>query len=815
MKLKKIALLAAAGTAVLSVASCGVDEKYQKGEYTYNTYLSVSPSDWNELTYQDANDTNIMSYLGSSFFTYDFKFDSEGNIIDGEFTTNYDAATKLEDITQSYAGKYNVPEDATENYAYKITLREDLKWHDGTPIDADDFVYSMQEQLNPLFKNYRADSFYNSGTVIAGAKDYVFQGSTVKNDNYSDGVVGDMSELVKGADGQYTTADGKKVWFAIGATSAWCGGKSVVAYGAYFDAASLDAVKAKMDDEGYVQVTDETIPLMEALLKNSPDWGEDETYLPCYLAYEYQYPEFSWENVGFFKGATEYELIFVVDKELELLKADGSLSYKAAYNLGSFPLVKKDLYETCKIAPTDSSNLWTTKYHTSLETTASWGPYMLETFQAGKSYTLTKNQNWYGYNTDLYKGKYQTTKIDCEIIAEYNTAFQKFMAGELDGIGVDVSVATDYKNSGQAIRSGDDYVGSLQLQSNVDALAARQTDGYNKTILGEVEFRKALSLAIDRADYNNTCTTASLPGFGIFNSYHYYDVENGKAYRNEDIAKQTICEVYGVDVSQYPSLDAAYEAVTGYNLTLAKELVEKAYKNSLTKENGIKATDKVKLTFGTSTINESTQRSFDFITGEWTELVKGTSLEGRIEFELKAYDSNWGKSFRAGEYDVCIGGWSGAAWDPGYFLLAYLSPDYMYSQAWDTSSVTLTFKMEGVMEEADTLSLMDWYDCLNGAKGAKYNFGIGSLEEAKRLTLIAALEKEVLSVYYSVPIQYYYSCSLISYQIEYATRKENTFMGFGGMRYMTYQYDDYEWAKVVKKEYKNNLTEVYKQSADE
>ena len=179
MKFKKIALLAAVGVSVLTVASCG-DENAKKGEYTYNTYLSVSPSDWNELTYQDANDTNIMSYLGSSFFAYDFKFDSEGNIIDGEFTTNYDAATSLEDVTEDYAGQYGLDAKATENHAYKITLREDLKWHDGTAIDADDFVYTMQEQLNPLFKNYRADSFYNSGTVIHGAQDYVMQGSKVE-----------------------------------------------------------------------------------------------------------------------------------------------------------------------------------------------------------------------------------------------------------------------------------------------------------------------------------------------------------------------------------------------------------------------------------------------------------------------------------------------------------------------------------------------------------------------------------------------------------------------------------------------------------
>ena len=46
--------------------------EYKQAEY--NTYTSVMPSNWNELTYQDNNDTQIMSYIGSSFYDYDYKF---------------------------------------------------------------------------------------------------------------------------------------------------------------------------------------------------------------------------------------------------------------------------------------------------------------------------------------------------------------------------------------------------------------------------------------------------------------------------------------------------------------------------------------------------------------------------------------------------------------------------------------------------------------------------------------------------------------------------------------------------------------------
>ena len=145
--------------------------------YTYNTYTALSPSNWNELTYQDNNDTQIMSYIGSSFFSYDFKFDSNGQILPGEFVMKYDAATKLEDVSAQYVGdKWGVPEGG-KGYAYKITLRDDLKWDDGTAIKAEDFVWTMQQQLDPLFQNYRADSFYAGATVIVNAQNYVKQGS--------------------------------------------------------------------------------------------------------------------------------------------------------------------------------------------------------------------------------------------------------------------------------------------------------------------------------------------------------------------------------------------------------------------------------------------------------------------------------------------------------------------------------------------------------------------------------------------------------------------------------------------------------------
>ncbi len=803
---KKIIISAIAVVLVAAIALAvflpGANTPAAADTYTYRTYTSVSPSNWNELTYQDNNDTQIMSYIGSSFYSYDFKFDADGKVIPGEFVMKYEAATKLEDTTAKYAEKWNLPADG-KGYSYTITLREDLKWDDGTPIKAEDFVYTMQQQLDPLFQNYRADSFYNGATIIVNAQNYVKQGQTLEN--LDNGVAGiyTMADLVKGADGVYTQPDGSAIYFCLTGPLDWTSGNSVAAYAGagYLDATAFKALQALANEDGNVAITDESIELWKTLI-NTPAWGnEDESYLPNYLIIpSYTYPETKFEDVGIFVGDNEYEIVLVLAKPLPLLKEDGSLSYQAAYNMASLPLVHKAKFEANKVAPSDSNGLWTSKYNSSVETTASWGPYKLVSFQTGKQYTLERNENWYGYALEENKGLYQTDKIVCDTVKEWQSAWSMFQAGQVDGIGIDVSIADDYKNSDRAYFTPSDYVSSMQLQSNKEGLKARESDGINKTILSYKDFRKALSLAIDRDAYAKACTTSYLAGFGLFNTMHYYDVENGGVFRNTDEAKKVLCEIYAVDYTKYESLDAAVDAITGFNLAEARTLLTQAYNDALA-AGDIKATDKVVLTFGSSTVSETFMRHVNFISAAWAVLAEGTPLEGKLEVDTAEKGATWSNDFRNGAYDVCLGGWTGAAWDPGYFLLAYLSPDYMYSKAWDTSSQTMTFTMKGVGENGaditETMTLIEWYDCLNGNGGAKYDWSATALEQSQRLQLIAALEKEVLAMYYTVPIANEFSASLLSYKIDYITYEYNTFMGYGGMKYMKYNFTDAEWAAEV------------------
>lgn len=830
MKLKKFLLAFLMIFSLVALVGCGGGDKDPKEEeeknpvYTYRTFTAVSPSNWNELTYQDENDTQIMNYLGNNLFQFNFKFDENGKPKPGEFVVEYGAATSLRDVTKDYAGnaKWGIEEGEKSGRAYVITLRKDLKWEDGTAIKAEDFVYSMKEQLNPLFKNYRADSYYNSAQVIHNAENYVKQGSydyasmlsaelaASEYYNPSDFTVSEEGILQVVEDGIT-----KDVVLNIGKGNNWSSNSLNDYYNAYgsafFGGTDFEKIVAAADSKGYVKLTvefKEIIRKMIATLHNAtleeyekkdPDYAQKEWQEFCYFGYIF--PEVKFENVGIFVGDNEYEIVLVLDKTLELLEADGSLGYKAAYNMQSLPLVHRVKYEATKNAPTSGNTLWTSSYNSSVDTTMSWGPYRLQSFEASKQYVLVRNENWFGYGLEEYKGQYQTDRIVCETIPEWNGAWVAFQAGEIDSIGIDVSIAQDYKGSKRAIFTPDDYVGSLQLQSNKEALKKRESEGVNKTILSYEKFRKALSLSIDRAEYVRKCTTSSLAGFGLFNSMHYYDVAHGGVYRNEDVAKEVLCKVYGVNVSDYRTLDEAYASITGYNLELARQLVDEAYDEALA-AGDIKEGDVVELQFGSSVSNEAVIRNTTFFQSTWLELVKGTKLEGRLRFgQMVEAGKTWADDFRAGNYDICQGGWTGAAWDPGYFLLAYLSPEYMYSKAWDTSSVMMDFTMPGVGKDGadvtDTLSLMDWYNCLNGAKGAKYNWASGRIPESKRLLLIGALEEQILTAYYTVPVSYNFSASLLSYKVEYITREYNTFMGYGGIRYMSYNYSDAKWKTEV------------------
>ena len=138
------------------------------------------------------------------------------------------AASDPVDVTEQIKAshpQFQIPESATSGYAYTIDLNQNACWEDGTPINADTYVYSMKQLLDPKMLNYRAADYFTGSKSIAGAEEYFYGGRTTKVANSTDAetVKYEIADLVKGDDGVYKTADGKNVYIDIDEGYAWLG----------------------------------------------------------------------------------------------------------------------------------------------------------------------------------------------------------------------------------------------------------------------------------------------------------------------------------------------------------------------------------------------------------------------------------------------------------------------------------------------------------------------------------------------------------------------------------------------------------------
>ena len=87
-----------------------------------------------------------------------------------------------------------------------------------------------------------------------------------------------------------------------------------------------------------------------------------------------------------------------------------------------------------------------------------------------------------------------------------------------------------------------------------------------------------------------------------------------------------------------------------------------------------------------------------------------------------------------------------------------------------------------------------------------YSCGAADENPSVRLDILSALEGAVLLNYNFVPIMDDASASLRGMQINYKTEEYIFGMGFGGVKYYTYNYSDAEWDAFVQQ---NNGTLDY------
>ncbi len=786
--------------------------------YTYNMALSVFPTNWNPHTYQTATDKDVLKYISSGFYVFDYNETLDGyKLIPGM------AVAEPVDVTAEYVGKYGIAE-GDKAKAWKITLRDDLKWEDGTPINAHDFVTSTKLLLDPVAQNYRADSLYSGDLAVYGAKDYLYQGkhvyaTSMVSSDYTTGYIA-PADYKFTENGVLYANDNTDNDVAVSINGATPWGSNPLSkyynsanYKSLFSKDGVDlyatVLEANADENGMVPATQEVIDAMNYIVAGLNGAASAEEYAASAGDYAYQewqefaftgatYGEMNFEDVGVFATA-DNELVLAIEKPLE--------GFYLRYALTDCWLVKEDLYNSCI---TVKDGVYNNTYGTKAENTPSYGPYKLTSFQADKQYVLSKNENFYGLNEDTY----QTTAIQVDYIAEASTRLSAFLSGQLDSYVLSADDMAEYQASDYTYYTNEASTFFIALNPNLEALVAAQeaagTD-INKTILTIKEFRMALSFALDRAKLALAIDPTGPAAFGVFNPLIVANPDTGDSYRSTDVAKDVLVDFWGLsgDVGEgkmYATKDEAIESITGYNLTMAKSYFDQAYDIAIA-EGLMDDNDKVVIKIGTpNSTSAYYSKGYEFLTNCYTEAVKGTKLEGKLEFTL---DNTLGNGFadalRANQVDMLFGvGWNGSELDPYGLIEAYTGEQYQYDPAWNTAEADLTINLNGVDY---TATVWDWTMCLAGTKitikaadGTTKEFSAGSSDDIpeERLVILAALEGAVLSTYDMIPMLDEAAANLKGMQVEYYT--EDYIFGVGRhneFQYLKYNYTDAEWDEFV------------------
>lgn len=834
---KRLLALLTASVMVCSLAACGGKDKEPADDttptstntestptgtdeaatdsYTLNLALAAFPTNWSphqQQTNTDAGD--MLYYMEAPLYTFDFN-----DTMDGYAMVPGAAVGEPVEVTQDYIGQYGLEEGA-ESRAWKFTIRDDLMWEDGTPITAQDYVTSAELLLNPIAHNHRADSLYANSLVLVNAKNFAYQGqygqSNMISQNYADEEYVAVEDITVGEDG-YFTVDGKDVLVNMHTTGNWGSNGLDEYYGAYpelFVNNDVDwfaeIVEPSADEDGYAKVNQEVYEGLRNLIAGlngmsvadyeaaQGDYAFREWEEFCY--YGENYPEMSFDEVGIF-AVSDHEFVIVLEKPLK--------GFDLRYALTSSWLVNEELYKQCESVV---DGVYQNSYGTSAETTISYGPYKLVSFQADKQYVLERNDNFYG----IVDGQYQTTRIQYDCVGEASTRLEMFLSGQLDSYGLTAEDMENYQSSDYTYYTTLDSTYFVALNPDFDALKAAQEAlgaNYNKTILTVKEFREALSFALDRSAFALATQPTCNPAFGVYSSLIISDPEAGTTYRSNEEAKWVLAEFWGVsedigDGKMYADVDEAIESITGYNLEMAKQRFNEAYDIAIA--DGLMDEDdiiEIKIGLPNNT-SQTYAKGYEFLVNCYTEAVVGTSLEGKLTFSK---DDTLGNGFadalRANQVDLLFYvGWTGSALDPYNLMTAYIQPNYQYDPSWDTTASMLTVNLNGTDY---TASCMDWTNCINGesinitaADGTVSTFSAGSSDgvPAERFTILAALEGAILRNYDMIPLVDDSTAGLKGMQVQYYS-EEYVFgverNGNQGVQYLTYNYTDAEWEEYV------------------
>lgn len=546
------------------------------------------------------------------------------------------------------------------------------------------------------------------------------------------------------------------------------------------------------------------------------DWAWE---LPLFVSV-YNDNTVNWDNVGLEK-VDDYTIRFYLTKPIDLLNFEFAMS--------SNWIVKTDLYD--KLTTSTGEKTKATSYATnSISNYVAYGPYKLASYESGKTINLVKNENWYGWNDGKHVGQYQMTSLNTQIITDHNTAVTEFMKGNLDDLEMDVNDNATYGNSSRRQTTYESYTTKISFNTDRNKLLERQGSSSNKTVLANFNFRKGLSLAINRNDYAATSTAGSKGFTGLLNDLYLYDANTGVSYRSTKQGQTVYNAVYGKlggnPYKEDGTLDPDFTptslpaASNGYNFNMATKFVVDGFKEEFesTQDGHLTKDSKIEIEFRVyDDSSDTTIRANNYLNKAFKDVVNAANakLGSNVSIDIKLVkDQNYYDTAKNGGYDMIFSTWGGASINPYGLMQVYCdatfdsNTEYGFKGKQDKVNLWIDLNGDGKGEQGT--------DSADASENKSFNAWYTEMESMtteqngeKRLTILAGLEAGIINRFEAIPLVARGSSTLTSFKVDNYSENYVSLVGYGGIRLLKFNYTNAQWSDFVK-ENSGQLSDLYK-----
>lgn len=301
-----------------------------------------------------------------------------------------------------------------------------------------------------------------------------------------------------------------------------------------------------------------------------------------------------------------------------------------------------------------------------INSTLSLGVYTMEEWQETKQVVFKKNASYYQASRYNYAGYMYTI-----IAAGANVAFDEFLSGKLDAVGVPAARIKEFKSDPRRRVTFGDTVFKLQTNATTQERweelfgengSILQTAPENywdvKPVMSNKNFLNGLYFAIDRI--NLADQLGRNPAQAFLSDSYMIDPENGVSYRSSDAGKASIAD-------RLPE-------TKGYSEELAKALFVQAMNEEVAAGHYVRGTTAsptvitLKIHWQTA-VSATTDGAIikSFFEDAFNEAVEGFQLVIDNFATANWYDVYY-NSMMTGQFDFAMGAISGSPLDPLNFM---------------------------------------------------------------------------------------------------------------------------------------------------